>query len=67
MLKKRLQQFRVLLAKEPRRFHFEPVTHRLDPHPVLPQGLMRSIAPAYDEVLAQEHRENEAQDRPDET
>ena len=54
---KRLQQFRALFRRSPREFSFEPVTHRLNPHPVLPQGLMSSIAPAYEETLAREKGE----------
>jgi len=52
-----LQQFRALFRREPREFIFEPVKHRLNPHPILPQGLMISIAPAYEEALAKEQVE----------
>lgn len=53
-----LQQIRALFRKEPREFIFEPVAHRLDPHPVLSQGLMSAIAPAYEEALVKEKGEN---------
>lgn len=54
MRKKSLQQIKILFRKKPRAFSFEPVTHQLNPNPVLPQGLMSAIAPAYEETLAKE-------------
>ena len=52
-----LQHIRMLLRREPRELIYEPVTHRLNSHPILPQGLMSSIAPAYEEALNKEKRE----------
>jgi len=57
MWKKLLQQFGALFRREPSKFNFDPVTHRLNPHPVLPQGMMSAIAPAYEEALAKEKEE----------
>ncbi|PLX91819.1 MAG: hypothetical protein C0619_07070 [Desulfuromonas sp.] len=56
------QKFRALSRREPREYIFEPVTHRLTSHPILPQGLMSSIAPAYEEVLAKEKEEQKPQE-----
>lgn len=54
---KLLQQIRSLFHGEPREFIYEPVAHRLNSHPILPQGMMEAIAPAYEEVLAKEKGE----------
>ena len=62
MLGKLLQKFRALSCREPREHIFEPVTHRLNSHPILPQGMMSSIAPAYEEVLAKEKEEKKTQE-----
>jgi hypothetical protein len=62
MLRKLLQQFRALFRKEPCKFNFEPVTHRLNPHPVLPKDMMSAIAPAYEEALNREKEKNASQD-----
>ncbi len=51
---KLLQRIRALFRREPREFTYEPVTHRLDSNPILPQGMMESIAPSYEEALAKE-------------
>jgi len=55
--KKLLQQFSTLSRREPSKFNFDPVTHRLNPHPILPQDMMSAIAPAYEEALAKEKEE----------
>ena len=57
MWRKLLQRIRAFFRREPREFSFEPVTHRLNPHPVLPQGMMEAMAPAYEEALAREKKE----------
>lgn len=62
---KLLQKIGALFHREPREFIFEPVTHRLNPHPVLPQGMMSAIAPAYEEALAKE-KEDEGEKVPQE-
>ena len=54
MLGKLIQRIRVLFRREPREFIREPLTHRLDSKPILPQGMMEAIAPAYEEALAKE-------------
>jgi len=54
MWSKLLQQLRALFRRDPRKYNFDPVTHRLNPHPLLPQGMMSAIAPAYEEALAKE-------------
>ncbi len=61
-----LQQIRVLFRREGREFIYEPVTHRLNPRPILPQGMMEAIAPAYEEVATQEmeRKEEEAPAEP---
>jgi hypothetical protein len=56
---KLIQQIKAIFRREPREFIFEPVTHRLSPHPTLPQGMMEAIAPAYEEVLAKEQEGKE--------
>ena len=50
------QHIRALFRREPREFIYEPVTHRLNPHPILPQGMMAAIAPAYEEMLAKQKK-----------
>ena len=52
-----LQHIRALFRREPREYIYEPVTHRLNPHPILPQGMMEAIAPAYEEMLARQKKE----------
>lgn len=54
MLKKMLRRIKPLFQGQTRTFTYEPVTHRLDPHPVLPQSMMEAVSPAYEEVLARE-------------
>lgn len=54
---KLLQQIRALFRREHREFIYEPVTHRLNPHPILPQSMMEAIAPAYEEMLAKQKKE----------
>jgi len=54
---KLLQHIRTLFRREPREFTYEPVSHRLDPHPILPQGMMESIAPSYEEIMAKQKKE----------
>jgi len=54
------QLIRAIFRCEPRKFNFvEPPTHRLNPRPDLPRGLMSAIAPAYEEAWAREKREAE--------
>lgn len=57
MWKKLLRQFSALFRRKPSKFNFDPATHRLNPHPILPQGMMSAIAPAYEEALAKEQVE----------
>jgi len=59
MRSKLLQQIRGLFRKKPREFIYEPVVHRLNPSPILPQGMMEAIAPAYEEALSKEKEEKE--------
>lgn len=54
---KLLQHIRALFRREPLEYIYEPVTHRLNPHPILPQGMMEAIAPAYEEMLAGQKKE----------
>lgn len=54
---KRLKKIKPLFRRESRAFNFEPVTHPLNTHPVLPRGMMSAIAPAYEAALAREKRE----------
>jgi len=61
---KLLQQIRALFRREPREFIYEPVIHRLNPSPILPQGMMEAIAPAYEEALAKENEEKEEKPSP---
>jgi len=56
---KLLQQIKALFRREPREFIYEPVIHRLNPSPILPQGMMEAIAPSYEEALAEEKRGKE--------
>jgi len=62
MWRKLVQQFRALFRREPRKFNFDPVMHRLNPHPVLPQGMMSAIAPAYEEALNKDKGEKAPQE-----
>ena len=60
---KLLQQIRALFRRELCKFIFEPVTQQLTPHPILPQGMMSAIAPAYEEALAKEKGEKAPQEQ----
>jgi len=53
---KLLQHIKALFRREPREYIYEPVTHRLNPHPILPQGMMEAIALVYEEMLQKEKR-----------
>lgn len=57
---KRLRQIRRLFHRGSPEFIFEPVTHRLNPHPVLTKSMMSAIAPAYEEALSKEEGDNSA-------
>ena len=59
MWDKLLQQIRASFRREPREFSYEPVIHRLDSSPIIPQGMMEAIAPSYEEALAKEKEEKE--------
>lgn len=59
MWDKLLHQIRTLFRREPPEFIYEPVVHRLDPSPIIPQGMMEAIAPSYEERLAKENGEKE--------
>lgn len=60
-----MQQIRALFRGEPREFIYEPVTHQLNSHTILPQGMMEAIAPAYEEVLTKEKKEKEEKNPPE--
>lgn len=62
---KLLQQIRELFRRKSRGVTYEPVTHRLDPSPILPQGMMEAIAPAYEEALAKEKEVDHLQEEDD--
>ena len=53
-----LQKIKDLFRSEARDPNYEPITHRLNPDPNLPQGMMEAIAPAYQEALAKEKEES---------
>lgn len=59
MRENRMKQIKDYFRREPSKFTFEPVEHKLEPQPVLPKSMMAAIAPAYEEKLAQE-KEQEA-------
>jgi len=56
---KLLQKTRILFRRKPHESIHEPIIHRLNPNPILPQGMMEAIAPAYEEALAKGKEEKE--------
>ena len=52
-----LQKTKALFCRKSSEFSFEPVTHHLPAHPILPQSMMEAIAPAYEEMLSKEKEE----------